>query len=56
MMWKFSVWHNTRGIADQYYLVKGEKVLFQIPKWLGILLLQITKELYETIRKWVQIT
>lgn len=33
-----TIWHNTRGIADQYFVCNGEKVLFQIPNWLGRLL------------------
>ena len=33
-----TIWHNTRGIADQFFVCKGEKVLFQIPNWLGYLL------------------
>jgi len=34
----FRVWHNTRGIADQYFVCKGTKVLFQIPNIIGRLL------------------
>ena len=30
-----NIWHNTRGKADQYFVVIGDRVLFQIPKWLG---------------------
>lgn len=30
-----NVWHNTRGIADQYFLCRGNRVLFQIPKFIG---------------------
>jgi len=33
------LWHNTQGDADQYFVRKGEKILFRIPKWLGRLLM-----------------
>lgn len=30
------VWHNTRGIANQYFVVNSkDKVLFEIPKCIG---------------------
>ena len=29
------IWHNTRGNADEYFICKGNKVLFRIPKWVG---------------------
>ena len=32
------VWHNTNGIADEYFIVKEYKVLWKIPRWLGRLL------------------
>ena len=33
------IWNNTRGLADQYFLVHKEKVLFQIPNVIGRLLI-----------------
>lgn len=33
-----NIWHNTRGCANQYFICNHNKVLFQIPKWLGKLL------------------
>ena len=35
---RYNIWHNTNGIADQYFVCKGDKVMFQIPKWIGRLL------------------
>ena len=32
------IWHNTRGIADEYFIVKGDRVYWQIPRWLGRLI------------------
>lgn len=36
-MKKFYIWHNTRGVADEYWFVnkKTDKVLFYIPRWIG---------------------
>lgn len=33
----YHIWHNTRGKADQYFVVRNMDniVLFSIPKWLG---------------------
>ena len=30
---KYYLWHNTREKANQYFICKGTKVLFQIPKF-----------------------
>lgn len=35
---KISIYHHVQGKANQYFICKGTKVLFQIPKWLGRLL------------------
>lgn len=32
---KWYIWHNTRGIANQYFICRGTHVYWQIPKWLG---------------------
>lgn len=32
---KIYIWHNTRGSADQYFVCVGDKVLFQIPNFIG---------------------
>lgn len=34
---KYWIWHNTRGIADEYFLVrnKDDYVFIQIPKFIG---------------------
>ncbi len=37
------VWHNTNGIADEYFVCKGDDVLFGIPKFIGKLLLYLKK-------------
>lgn len=36
MCWR--IWHNTRGIADEYFIVNGNKVYWRIPRWLGRLM------------------
>lgn len=33
------IWHNTRGIADEYFVCKGDDVLFKIPNLIGRLLM-----------------
>ena len=33
-----NIWHNTRVLADEYWVCRGTKVLFGIPKWLGRLI------------------
>ena len=33
---KYRIWHNTRGIADEYWLCKGNAVIYKFPKILGI--------------------
>lgn len=40
---KYYIWHNTRGIADEYFVVrkKDDIVLFGIPKILGRLIYKI---------------
>ena len=38
MKGKLYIWHNTNGIANQYFVCKSNRVLFQIPNWLGRLL------------------
>ena len=35
MKTKISIWHNTRGIANQYFICRGDKVLCQVPNILG---------------------
>lgn len=39
-MKKFYIWHNTRGKADQYFVVNRDTdiVLFGIPKFIGRLI------------------
>lgn len=32
------IWHNARGYADQYFVCRNGKVLFQIPNFLGRIL------------------
>ena len=32
------IWHNTRGLADEYFIVKGYRVYWKIPHWFGRLL------------------
>lgn len=40
---KISIWHNTRGIANQYFICHGDKVLCQIPNIIGKMLSGLTK-------------
>ena len=35
IMSKWYVWHNVRMMANQYFVCKGNKVKFGIPRWLG---------------------
>ena len=37
---RYNVWHNDRGLANQYFICKGTKVLFQIPNFIGKLFLK----------------
>lgn len=37
-MMNWHIWHNTRGFADEYFIVKKYKVYWKIPQWLGRLL------------------
>lgn len=30
-----NIYHHTVGNADQWFVAKGYRVLFQIPRWLG---------------------
>lgn len=39
-MKKLHIYHHTVGLADQYFLSYGLRVLFEIPKWLGKLLVK----------------
>lgn len=40
---KYSIWHNTRGTADEYFVTQkhGNHVYFKIPKWIGRLLVRL---------------
>lgn len=39
-MKKYHIYHNTNGIADQYFVVENVTgfVKFQLPRWLGRIL------------------
>ncbi len=39
-MKNYYIWHNTRGITDEYWIIDKETsmVSFKIPRWLGRLL------------------
>lgn len=37
------IWHNTRGIADEYFISKEYRVYWKIPRWLGQLLKKETE-------------
>lgn len=43
-MKKYHIWHNTRGIADEYFIVrnKDDIVILQLPRWLGRLICKFT--------------
>ena len=34
-MMKLHIYHHTVGNANQYFLAYGQRVLFEIPKWIG---------------------
>ena len=35
---KYYLWHNTKEKANQYFICKGTKVLFQIPKFIALII------------------
>ena len=44
---KIYIWHNTRGSANQYFVCVGDKVLFQIPNFIGRLIESISQKKLE---------
>ena len=35
---KYYLWHNTKEKANQYFICKGTKVLFQIPNFIALII------------------
>jgi hypothetical protein len=36
---KINIFHNMRGIANEYFVARGDKVLFKIPNFVGKILM-----------------
>jgi hypothetical protein len=36
---KLNIFHNMRGIANEYFVCRGDKVLFKIPNFVGKILM-----------------
>ncbi len=36
---KINIFHNMRGTANEYFVARGDKVLFKIPNFVGKILM-----------------
>ena len=41
-MKRLHIYHHTVGLADQYFLAYGERVLFELPKWFAKIVMKGT--------------
>lgn len=39
---RLHIYHHTVGIADQYFLAYGQRVLFELPKWFAKIVMKGT--------------